>query len=62
LKSRWEGRGYAAEFADFVGEEGNQWLAKPSFTFHNVSAVQDSIKEFAAGWYSNRLAIEIKSF
>jgi iron complex outermembrane receptor protein len=44
LKSRWEERGYAAEFADFiVGEEGNQWLAKPSFTFHNVS-VQDSIK------------------
>jgi hypothetical protein len=39
------GKGYAAEFADFiVGEEGNQWLAKPSFTFHNVSAVQDSIK------------------
>jgi iron complex outermembrane receptor protein len=28
LKSRWEERGYAAEFADFiVGEEGNQWLA-----------------------------------
>jgi hypothetical protein len=30
-------------------EEGNQWLAKPSFSFHNVSQVQDSIKEFAAG-------------
>jgi iron complex outermembrane receptor protein len=30
LKSRWEERGYAAEFADFIvgAEEGNQWLAK----------------------------------
>jgi iron complex outermembrane receptor protein len=38
---RWEKRGYAAEFADFiVGEEGNQWLAKP----HNFQQVQDSIK------------------
>jgi iron complex outermembrane receptor protein len=49
LKSRWEERGYAAEFADFiVGEEGNQWLAKPSFTFHNVSASAGFHKEFAA--------------
>jgi iron complex outermembrane receptor protein len=56
LKSRWEERGYAAEFADFiVGEEGNQWLAKPSFTFHNVSASAGFHKEFAAdlNWYSN---------
>jgi hypothetical protein len=45
LKSRWEERGYAAEFADFiVGEEGNQWLAKPSFTFIMFQQVQDSIK------------------
>jgi iron complex outermembrane receptor protein len=46
LKSRWEERGYAAEFADFiVGEEGNQWLAKPSFTFFIMfQQVQDSIK------------------
>jgi hypothetical protein len=51
-----EERGYAAEFADFiVGEEGNQWLAKPSFTFHNVSASAGFHKEFAAdlNWYSN---------
>jgi iron complex outermembrane receptor protein len=56
LKSRWEERGYATEFADFiVGEEGNQWLAKPSFTFHNVSASAGFHKEFAAdlNWYSN---------
>jgi iron complex outermembrane receptor protein len=49
------GRG-SAEFADFiVGEEGNQWLAKPSFTFHNVSASAGFHKEFAAdlNWYSN---------
>jgi iron complex outermembrane receptor protein len=38
-----------------VGEEGNQWLAKPSFTFHNVSASAGFHKEFAAdlNWYSN---------
>jgi iron complex outermembrane receptor protein len=43
LKSRWEERGYAAEFADFiVGEEGNQWLAKPTFIM--FQQVQDSIK------------------
>jgi iron complex outermembrane receptor protein len=56
LKSRWEERGYAGEFAGFiVGEEGNQWLAKPSFTFHNVSASAGFHKEFAAdlNWYSN---------
>ena len=56
LKSRWEERGYAPEFADFiVGEDGNQWLAKPSFTFHNVSASAGFHKEIAAdlNWYSN---------
>lgn len=56
LKSRWEERGYATEFADFiVGEQGNQWLTKPSFTFHNISASVGFHKEFEAGlnWYSN---------
>jgi iron complex outermembrane receptor protein len=37
-KSRWEERGYATEFNFIVGEEGIKWLAKPSFTFHNISA------------------------
>ncbi|SDG97519.1 iron complex outermembrane recepter protein [Flavobacterium omnivorum] len=56
LKSRWEERGYATEFADFiVGEQGNQWLTKPSFTFHNISASAGFHKEFEAdlNWYSN---------
>uniref|UniRef100_UPI00037999E0 TonB-dependent receptor n=1 Tax=Flavobacterium sp. ACAM 123 TaxID=1189620 RepID=UPI00037999E0 len=56
LKSRWAERGYATEFADFiVGEDGNQWLTKPSFTFHNVSASAGFHKEFATNlnWYSN---------
>jgi iron complex outermembrane receptor protein len=36
--NRWEERGYATEFANFiVGEEGIKWLAKPSL-FHNISA------------------------
>jgi iron complex outermembrane receptor protein len=56
LKSRWEERGYTNEFADFiVGEQGNQWLTKPSFTFHNISASAGFHKEFEAdlNWYSN---------
>ncbi|MBG6187014.1 TonB-dependent receptor [Flavobacterium sp. CAN_S2] len=56
LKSRWEERGYATVFADFiVGEQGNQWLTKPSFTFHNISASTGFHKEFEAdlNWYSN---------
>jgi iron complex outermembrane receptor protein len=56
LKSRWEERGYAAEFADFiVGEKAINGWQKPSFTFHNVSASAGFHKEFAAdlNWYSN---------
>jgi iron complex outermembrane receptor protein len=56
LKSRWEERGYTNEFADFiVGEQGNQWLTKPSFTFHNISTSAGFHKEFDAdlNWYSN---------
>jgi iron complex outermembrane receptor protein len=56
LKSRWEERGYTNEFADFiVGEQGNQWLTKPSFTFHNISASAGFHKEFDTdlNWYSN---------
>ena len=56
LKSRWEERGYTNEFADFkVGEQGNQWLTRPGFTFHNISASAGFHKEFEAdlNWYSN---------
>ena len=55
-KSRWEERGYATEFADFiVGENGLKWLVKPSFAFHNISASAGFHKEFDAdlNWYSN---------
>lgn len=56
FKSRWDERGYNSEFADFiVGEQGNQWLAKPSFTFHNISASTGFHKEFGQDlhWYTN---------
>lgn len=39
LKSRWVERGYDAEFSHFiVGEDGNQWLTKPTFNYHNFTA------------------------
>jgi iron complex outermembrane receptor protein len=56
LKSRWEERGYTTEFADFIGgEQGNQWLTKPSFTFHNISASVGFHKEFDndLNWFAN---------
>lgn len=56
LKSRWEERGYDTLFPEFeVKEEGNQILAKPSFTFHNFSASVGFKKTFAANleWYTN---------
>ena len=56
LKSRWDERGYGSEFADFiVGEQGNQWLTKPRFTFHNIAASAGFHKEFGQNlhWYTN---------
>lgn len=56
LKSRWEERGYDPEFSKFiVGEQGNQWLTKPSFNFHNVSASLGFHREFENDlhWYGN---------
>jgi iron complex outermembrane receptor protein len=39
LKSRWDERNYSPEFQNFIqGDFGNQWLTKPTFTFHNFSA------------------------
>lgn len=47
LKSRWDERNYSPEFDEFkVGENGNQWLTKPQFSFHNVSASAGIHKEF----------------
>jgi iron complex outermembrane receptor protein len=39
----------------YSGEQGNQWLTKPSFTFHNISASVGFHKEFEAelNWYAN---------
>ena len=47
LKSRWEERNYNPQFNDFIlGEDGNQWLTKPEFMFHNLSASIGIHKEF----------------
>lgn len=47
LKSRWTERGYDAEFSSFiVGEDGNQWLTKPTFDYHNISANIGLKKQF----------------
>ncbi|AXG73598.1 TonB-dependent receptor [Flavobacterium arcticum] len=38
-KSRWSNLGYDGVFDHFItGEQGSQWLTKPKFTYHNVSA------------------------
>lgn len=38
LKSRWEERGYSDSFSHFIiNEEGNQWLTKPQFSYHNFT-------------------------
>lgn len=47
LKSRWNERGYDAEFSHFiVGDEGNQWLTKPTFDYHNITANIGFKKQF----------------
>ncbi len=51
LKSRWTERNYSPEFDSFIlGEQGNQWLTKPEFTFHNFSASLGLHKEFQKKW------------
>ena len=50
-KSRWEERGYNETFPEFIaGEFGNQWLTKPSFTFHNISASLGFHKKIEINW------------
>lgn len=47
FKSRWTERDYDADFSHFiVGEEGNQWLTKPTFDYHNISADIGLRKQF----------------
>jgi iron complex outermembrane receptor protein len=55
-KSRWDERGYNEEFLEFiVGHFGTQWLTKPSFSFHNVSASAGFHKKLENNWqlYTN---------
>lgn len=55
-KSRWIERNYDAQFSDIIiGEASNQWLTKPNFTFHNVSASLGLHKNFSndLDWYAN---------
>ncbi|HBK83096.1 MAG TPA: TonB-dependent receptor, partial [Flavobacterium sp.] len=47
LKSRWLERGYDSLFSKFIiAEEGNQWLTKPRFNYHNVTANVGLKKQF----------------
>lgn len=51
LKSRWNERGYSPEFDSFiVKSEGNQWLTKPKFTFHNLSASLGLHQKYNDNW------------
>lgn len=51
LKSRWDERNYSPNFDNFiVGDYGNQWLTKPDFTFHNLSASAGIHKELEHKW------------
>lgn len=55
-KSRWNERGYNETFPEFiVGDFGTQWLTKPNFTFHNISATAGFHKKTASNWqlYAN---------
>ena len=62
-KSRWEERGYDEDFSDFiVGEEGNQWLTKPHFVFHNFSGSLGIRKEFNNYWtWFNNLSLTMRN-
>ncbi len=51
LKSRWDDRNYSPQFSSFIiGEDGNQWLTKPEFTFNNLSASAGIHNEFKKKW------------
>ncbi|OOG64710.1 TonB-dependent receptor domain-containing protein [Flavobacterium sp. A45] len=50
-KSRWDERGYNETFPEFiVGDYGTQWLTKPNFTFHNLSASTGFHKKLESNW------------
>lgn len=50
-KSRWDERGYNETFPEFiVADYGMQWLTKPRFTFHNISASAGLHKKLKKSW------------
>lgn len=56
FKSLWDEKGYNSHFASFVvGDYANQWLTKPTFTFHNISSSIGFHKVFEndLNWYMN---------
>jgi iron complex outermembrane recepter protein len=56
LKSRWDERGFSPQFDSFItGDFETQWLTKPNFTFHNVSASIGTQYSFEKNyeWYFN---------
>lgn len=63
LKSRWTERGYQADFADIiVGETSDQWLTKPQFTFHNISASLGIRKDFQSDWkWLNNISLSYRN-
>lgn len=51
IKSRWDERNYSPEFDHFIRySDGNQWFAKPTFTFHNLSASLGLHQKWSASW------------
>lgn len=55
-KSRWDERNYNDGFSQFiVNEVDNQWLTKPEFTYHNLSASLGFHKHFEKNldWFTN---------
>lgn len=51
LKSSWNEKNYDVLLSSFIiGENGNQWLTNPNFTFHNVSASIGLRKEYSNNW------------
>jgi iron complex outermembrane receptor protein len=57
FKSRWNERGYNESFSQFIVSDygGTQWLTKPNFAFHNISASLGFHKalEGDCDWYLN---------
>jgi iron complex outermembrane receptor protein len=56
FKSRWDERNYSNQFSHFIlADYTSQWLTKPTFTFHNISASLGFHKKFEKefDWFAN---------